>query len=58
MCLIKGLFWGAEDCVIQYHPPQSEYVNNHPYCLHLWRPIEHAIPVPDSLLAGIKRSAA
>ena len=37
MCKIKDLFWGPEDCVIQFHPPQSEYVNAHPYCLHLWR---------------------
>lgn len=38
MCFIKDLFWDSEDCVIQIHPPKSEYVNNHPFCLHLWRP--------------------
>lgn len=38
MCAIKDMFFGAEECVVQYHPPKSEYVNNHPYCLHLWRP--------------------
>ena len=37
MCQIKALFWDDEDLVIQYHPPQSDYVNNHPYTLHLWR---------------------
>lgn len=37
MCFIKALFWDDEDCVIQFHPPKSDYVNNHPYCLHLWR---------------------
>jgi hypothetical protein len=37
MCFIKSLFWGPDDCVIQFHPPESEYVNHHPYCLHLWR---------------------
>ena len=54
MCLIKNMFWGKEDCVVQYHPPESEYVNNHEYCLHLWRPIGKEIPAPPSILVGIK----
>ena len=37
MCAIKALFWGDDDVVIQIHPTHDEYVNNHPYCLHLWR---------------------
>lgn len=37
MCRIKRIFWDEEDAVIQIHPPKSEYVDNHPYCLHLWR---------------------
>src|SRR5512137_2167166 len=44
MCFIKDLFWDEEDCVIQYHPPKSEYINCHPTCLHLWRPIGIEIP--------------
>lgn len=54
MCIVKDLFWDEEDCVIQYHPPKSEYVNNHPYVLHLWRPINEKIPMPDSIMVGIK----
>lgn len=54
MCFIKDLFWDDSDCVVQYHPPKSEYVNNHPYCLHLWRPTEQSIPLPDSILVGIR----
>lgn len=56
MCFIKNLFWDADDCVIQFHPPKSEYINNHPHCLHLWRPnfAGAQIPMPDSLLVGIK----
>jgi hypothetical protein len=57
MCQVKALFWGEEDCVIQYHPPRSEYVNNHPNCLHLWRPIGIELPLPDALLVGIKKPA-
>lgn len=37
MRLIKSLFWGENDLVVQLFPPAREYVNNHPYCLHLWR---------------------
>lgn len=46
MCAIKDTFWGPEECVVQYHPPKSEYVNNYPYCLHLWRPIGQELPRP------------
>lgn len=52
MNFIKGLFWDEEDTVIQYHPPKSEYVNRHPYCLHLWRPVGVEIPRPDRVMVG------
>jgi hypothetical protein len=58
MCQIKDQFWDAEDCVVQFHPPASEYVNNHPRCLHLWRQIGSEFPLPDSLLVGIKGAIA
>lgn len=53
MCKIKDLFWSDEETVIQYHPPKSEYVNNHKHCLHLWKPIHFTIPLPDSSLVGV-----
>lgn len=40
------LFWEPEECVMQLHPPRSEWVNNHPFCLHLWRPKDPATPIP------------
>jgi hypothetical protein len=46
MCEVKSLFWDREDCVVQLHPPASLYVNQHPGCLHLWRPIGREIPLP------------
>lgn len=50
MCKIKEIFWDDEDCVMQLHPPKSEYVNNHPYCLHLWRPNDgRKIPKPERI---------
>lgn len=56
MCFVKDLFWGAEETVIQFHPPRSEYVNNHPNCLHLWKP-PYEVPRPPSILVGIKDAA-
>ena len=52
MCRIKDLFWDETDCVIQYHPPKSDYVNNHPFCLHLWRPVDAEIPRPPVYMVG------
>ena len=36
MNLIKDMFFDPECCVVQFHPPQSVYVNNHVNVLHLW----------------------
>lgn len=54
MCKIKDLFWNDNDWVVQFHPAKSEYVNNHPGCLHLWKPTGVELPKPDSILVGIK----
>jgi hypothetical protein len=54
MCYVKDLFWDDEDCVVQFHPPKSEYVNMHPRCLHLWRRIGQNFETPPSILVGIK----
>lgn len=52
MCWIKNWFWDEEDCVIQFHPAKSEYVNLHPYVLHLWVPINQTIPIPNKIMVG------
>jgi len=54
MCQIKETFWGDDETVVQFHPPKSEYVNNHKYCLHLWKPTNHNIETPPSILTGIR----
>lgn len=54
MCQVKRMFWDESDCVLQYHPPKNHYVNNHPYCLHLWRPVGLKIPMPPSIMVGVK----
>lgn len=54
MCGLKDLFWDSDDCVIQFHPPNSDYIDVHKFVLHLWRPLDCEIPRPNSLLVGPK----
>lgn len=55
MCKVKALFWDDEATVIQLHPPQSQWVNNHPGCLHLWRCIDgREFPLPPSMMVGLR----
>jgi hypothetical protein len=55
MAWIKGLFFSDEECVIQFHPPRACYVNYHPFCLHLWRPVGVEIPLPPMEAVGPSR---
>lgn len=50
MCFIKDLFFNESECVIQYHPAKSDYVNFNKYCLHLWRPQNESISMPDKIM--------
>lgn len=57
MCQLKDVFFDEDECCVQYHPPKNEYVNNIPYCLHIWKPIEQysgKLPIPPSLFVGVK----
>jgi hypothetical protein len=53
MAFVKALFWDPEDAVMELHPPRSQYINNHPHCLHLWRPIGVEIPLPPAETVGL-----
>lgn len=46
MCFVKNIFWENSECVIQYHPPDKQYIDVHSHCLHLWRPQKTEIPMP------------
>jgi hypothetical protein len=54
MCMVKDLFFDYQDCVVQYHPPKSEYVNMHQFCLHLWRLVDGDMPMPSKNEVGFK----
>lgn len=53
MCQVKDLFWEPEDCVVQFHPKRSEYVNMHPNCLHMWRPVGQEWETPPTSMVGV-----
>lgn len=50
MCIVKNMFWSTTDCVVQFHPPESEYVNVHKNCLHLWRCATRDFPMPPKIM--------
>lgn len=54
MCFVKDAFWDEDEVVIQYHPAKDQYVNHHPFCLHLWKPTGAGVivPVPPVDLVG------
>jgi hypothetical protein len=50
---VKRLFFAEGETAMQLHVPSSDHVNNHPYCLHLWRPHDAPIPRPPALMVGV-----
>lgn len=55
MCIVKDLLWPEEEAVFQLHPPKSQWVNNHPYCLHMWRNEKYPVPMPPPIMVGIRQ---
>ncbi|GJD92875.1 DUF7694 domain-containing protein [Methylobacterium iners] len=53
MSRIKELFFRDDECAMQLHVPAADHINNHPYCLHLWRPHHVEIPRPPGEMVGI-----
>lgn len=50
---VKRAFFCTDETAMQLHVPPSDHVNNHPYTLHLWRPLDQEIPRPPGILVGI-----
>jgi hypothetical protein len=50
MCRLKDLFFADDAWVVQFHPPKEVYVNDHPYVLHLWEPLDAELPTPNIVL--------
>lgn len=51
---VKRMFWDDSDCVAQLHVPRSDWINMHPYTLHLWRQVGHEWARPASWMVGFK----
>jgi hypothetical protein len=49
---VKRLFFKDDETVMQLHVPVSQHINEHPYCLHLWRPIKRGIPRPPAWMVA------
>jgi hypothetical protein len=43
---VKRLFFKDSEVAMQLHVAPRNHVNVHPYCLHLWRPLDGRIPLP------------
>ncbi len=54
MCRMKDIFWNKNEACVEYHPKEEDYINNHPHCLHIWRPTEVELPTPPHWLVGFK----
>jgi hypothetical protein len=50
MCRVKELFFGDDEWAIQYHPPKADYINDHPFVLHLWQPLNEKLPIPFNVM--------
>ena len=42
MCKMKDIFWRDDEVCMQY-------------CLHIWRPINQEIPMPPSIMVGLRK---
>ena len=54
MCFVKNIFFDSEETVIQFHPKKSEYINNQPHVLHMWRKQGVDYELPPWELVGFK----
>ena len=46
MSMVKQKIFAEEEAVFQLHPREEDYINTHPYCLHLWKPNNCSMIVP------------
>ena len=53
MCAVKALFFNDNETVVQFHPADDQYVNNHEYTLHLWKHREQVVPPRDLVGEGM-----
>jgi hypothetical protein len=52
MSRVKDLFFNDEEIAMQLHVAKENHINDHPFCLHLWRPMNTEIPLPPAFMVG------
>lgn len=50
---VKRAFFEDDETAMQLHVPPAEHINNHEFCLHLWRPHDVEIPRPPGAMVGM-----
>jgi hypothetical protein len=49
---VKHRFFQGHEVAVQFHVPACDHINQHPFCLHLWRPTEVKLPRPPGFMVG------
>lgn len=49
MAAVKDMFFKPDEMAVEYHPAESDYVNLHPFCLHIWRSQTETMPKPPKI---------
>ncbi len=52
MSWVKRAFFKRNEWALEYHPPEDENINRHPFCLHLWRCQYQDPPKPEGWMVG------
>jgi len=58
MQFMKEVFWRDDEICYQLHPKKEDYIDNHPYCLHIWRKIGTDLELPPTWMVGLKPDAS
>lgn len=57
MVTVKRAFFRANEWAFELHPPPSENLSEHPYCLHLWRCQWRDIELPPAIMVSLGKRA-
>ena len=49
MQFIRNLLFLEDEIVTEFHPAKKDYINNHPYVLHMWHSTNDCIEIPTSV---------
>lgn len=55
MAEIKDMFFRKDETAVQFHPEEAEYINMHPFVLHIWKKQGHQHELPPWWMVGIKK---